>query len=231
MISSFVFRQRFSQRKTSIPSPGVCPSGHEKTNCARKATGRNSLTVWSPGKRRSTHTRKRKNCVPSRRTVAHQVNRSWELSSGLHSLLQQASSCGCGTFFEIKTAPRPGVRRKRRNSKRRSRRICRWGLQGPGLRCPKVGPPVGTGTGSFLGLETASSLKTRKRACQVFVPGGTGKGTTAQTTPCLKSACEAAILAGASWLEAGERRGFNPGNPLCMYVCNCWNPMSVRSSR
>ena len=53
----------------------------------------------------------------------------------------------------------------------------------------------------------------------MFVPGGTGKGATAQTTPYLKSACEAAFLTGASWLEAGERKGFNPGNPLCMYVC------------
>ena len=37
-------------------------------------------------------------------------------------------------------------------------------------------------------------------------------------TPYLKSACEAAFLTGASLLEAGERKGFDPGNPLCMYV-------------
>ena len=45
----------------------------------------------------------------------------------------------------------------------------------------------------------------------VSVPGGAGKGATAPTPPCLKSACEAAILAGASRLEVGERKGFNPG--------------------
>ncbi len=43
----------------------------------------------------------------------------------------------------------------------------------------------------------------------MFVRGGTGKGTAAQTTPCLESVCEAAILTGASWLDHTVIVGFS----------------------
>ena len=140
-----------------------------------------------------------------------QVNRSWELNSDLHSFLKHAAAAA-GQFFV-----NDGVsswRQAEEEEQEEEPTNLSMGAYESRASGPEVSPPGHRDWVLHWAWKRPSLLQDGGGhvgfSC-MFVPGGAGKGTMAPTTPCLKSTCEAAILAGASWLEVGERKGFNPG--------------------